>query len=107
MAEPQFTWGPLARGLYTGMLWMTIIVAWHFDHYLYHYFALLIFLGLGLRPLLEKTGLYERFAAFMANREERKWRKTKREAVKKVEREKQAQKYKHRRTKDPRLPKNW
>lgn len=57
----NFEYGPIARGIYTAMLWLVWLVPFVFPEYFFFYLLLLIFLGLGLRPLLLKTGIYSIF----------------------------------------------
>ena len=107
MAEKQFEYGPLARGIYIALLWFTILIAWVAPAWLYHYVALLIFLGLGLRPLLEWSGLAHRFQSHAAEFEN--WRHGKRERKRRLEvaiRER-GRKYRYTHYRDPRLPPNW
>jgi hypothetical protein len=49
---------PLSRGIYHGLLALMLVVPTYYPAYAAHYFWLLVFLGLGLRPLLEVTGLW-------------------------------------------------
>ena len=57
-ADRQFEFGPLSLGIYRALLWIALLVPLYFPAYTVHYFFLLVFLGLGLRPLLEITGLW-------------------------------------------------
>ena len=57
----KFQYGPVWRGAYIGMLWFTIVIGWHYPNLLAYYVPLLVFLGLGLRPVLEALGLQEFF----------------------------------------------
>lgn len=107
MREPKFEWGPVARGIYIGMLWFTVVIGWHFPNFLAYYIPLLIFLGLALRPLLEITGLYDVFVALSEKIDEGRWKKINEERRKEVERIERNRKYKSTRLKDPKLPKNW
>lgn len=103
----QFEWGPLARGVYTALLCLTVLVSWLYPEYLFHYMGLLVFLGVFLRPLIERSGLYDAYSRFAFALSERRWRKVnerRRHEVYLAERDK---KYRARRTRDPKLPKNW
>lgn len=107
LREPEMQWGPIARGIYIALLWLSIFLAWVTPTTLMYYIPFLIFLGLGLRPLLERTGLYRLFNILLEAVDERRWKKrtgTKRREVERKERDKT---YKHRHQQDPRLPKNW
>ena len=72
--DDQFAWGPLALGSYGAMLSLTVVVALYFSHYLGWYVALLLFLGIGLKPLLVRTGLAARLGVLFDSAEERRWR---------------------------------
>lgn len=107
MREPKFEWGPLPRGIYIGMLWFTIVIGWHFTNLLIYYVPLLIFLGIGLRPFLEISGLYDFFCALSEKIEDKRWDKINAKRRKEVQSAERAKKYKNMRYKDPKLPKDW
>ncbi len=107
MREPKFEWGPLPRGIYIGMLWFTIVIGWHFTNLLIYYIPLLIFLGIGLRPLLEITKLYDLFASLSEKIDEKRWKKVNEQRRSEVQRLERNKKYKNMRYKDPKLPKDW
>lgn len=75
MREPKFEWGPLPRGIYIGMLWFTLVIGLRFTNLLVYYIPLLVFLGIGLRPFLEVTGLYDFFSSMTEKIGEKKWEK--------------------------------
>lgn len=58
MQEKQFEYSPLVSGSYRGMLWLIPLMPLLGFNVFLTYCALMLFLGLGSRPLLEKTGLY-------------------------------------------------
>ena len=107
MSEPKFQWGTIPRSIYVGMLWFTIVVSWHYPEYLTYYVLLLFFLGLGLRPLLEVSRLYDIFSRLTASIDEKRWAKIKAQRAKEVRLAERNLKYRSTRRKDPRLPKNW
>lgn len=107
MYDDQFRWGPLARGAYIAMLWLTILVGWHYSHLLGWYVALLIFLGLVLRPLLIATGLAQYLADVRESMLESHWEKRNERRRMEITRSERDKQYRYRRTKDPRLPRNW
>lgn len=102
-----FEWGPLARGVYTAMLCLTFLVSWIFPEYLVRYILLLIFLGLLLRPLLERSGLYGLYLRIACKLSEKRWRKVNERRRLEVYLAERDKKYRARRTRDPKLPKNW
>ena len=107
MSEAKFTWGPFARGLYASLMWMTLLVAFFDTSFLYYYIPALVFLGLGLRPLLEKTGMADIALARSQVRHEKRWQKIKQQRAQQLRRDQHAQKQKRKRSKDSELPKNW
>lgn len=107
MIEPGFSWGPMARGVYTALLWMTAFVAFLDSSFLYYYIPFLAFLGLGLRPLLEQTGVSDILNARSNVRHEKRWQNLREKRVFEVRRTQHAERHKRRRTRDSNLPKNW
>jgi hypothetical protein len=89
------------------MLWLVLLLGWLAPGWLIYYLPLLLFLGLGLRPLLEITGAYELFSRLQDRIEETRWKKITEERRLEVERKARDKKYKSQRQKDPRLPPNW
>jgi hypothetical protein len=107
MGNEDFQWGPLARGLYIAMLWLTVLVGWHFSHLLYHYVALLIFLGLCLKPLLVVTGLAERLSIIADRFHEARWGRVTRQRRAQVARKERDKRHRYSHYKNPRLPEKW
>lgn len=107
MAEKQFEYGPLARGAYLALIYFALLVGWVAPGWLFHYAAFLMFLGLGLRPLLEWTGLAQRFQSTMADIEERWHRKREFRRRLEIDRRERDKKYRCSHYRDPRLPPNW
>lgn len=107
MREPKFQWGPIARGIYLGLISCTLpIMA---INYLWapFYLLFLLFLGLGLRPMIEHFGLYDGFHAlfsFLEHKRDRAWLERRRQQIEQQERQKKLKKSRYR---DPNLPKNW
>ena len=71
MNNSSFEYGPLTRGIYIALLWFTLIVAVINPYLLLFYVPLLLFLGLGLKSFLIKTGLAAKYQAFSAIRKDR------------------------------------
>jgi hypothetical protein len=107
MRGHRFEYGPLPRGVFIALVWMTPVVAivW-WDLLLWH-LLLLAFLGLGLRPLLEKTGIHALYQHVMVTIEERMYRGFTEKRRKEIERAARRKRYKRFGPEDPRLPKNW
>lgn len=107
MAEHKFEYGPFARGVYIALIWFVILTAIVFPELLHWHLLLVFFLGLGLRPLLEKTGLYELYAHVTASFAEKRDRKFVEKRRREIERKRQRKMYRRFGNDDPRLPKNW
>lgn len=109
----DFQYGPAARGIYMALLWSTVLFGavaadapWALAWLPWHV-ALLLFLGLGLKPLLLRTGLYRWWMSLMAAAQEKRHAAHHAEAARKVERKIRDDKLRKTRVRDPRLPKRW
>jgi hypothetical protein len=107
MTGHRFEYGPLARGTFIALVCMSPVVAIVSWEWLGWHLVLLIFLALGLRPLLEKTGIHALYQHVMATIEERLYRGFTEQRRKEVERAARRKRYKRVGPEDPRLPKNW
>lgn len=107
MTGHKFEYGPLSRGIYIALLWLMVLTATIFPELLLWHILLVLFLGLGLRPLLEKSGLYDLYThvtVSIAERWNRKFVETRRQEI---ERKRRRKMYRRFGNDDPRLPKNW
>ena len=107
MPGHKFEYGPLPRGIYIALIWLLVLTAFVLPEWLHWHILLVLFLGLGLRPLLEKTGLYDLYShvtALIAERWDRKFVETRRQEI---ERKRRRKMYRRFGNDDPRLPKNW
>lgn len=111
--QEDFQYGPLARGIYIALLWSTTILgfvgadaAWA-RHYLPWHLLLLVFLGLGLKPLLLRTGLYRLWQSWTAELQHRRNAAHHAEAARRVDRGRRDQKLRSARLRDPKLPPRW
>ena len=95
------------RGVYIALLWFIPFLVWHYPQWLWHYVVLMMFLGLGLRPLLEWTGLVLWWQDLVTRLDERLHRKSIAKHRMLVERRERDKKYRYTHQKDSRLPKNW
>lgn len=107
MAFNKFEYSPFAVGIYKALLWSTTIVGYHSHNALIYYIPFLLFLGLGLRPVLEKTGLHTLYLNILWRLEERRDRKRIQQIKKDIAMKNRNDKYRNKRTVDPALPKNW
>lgn len=107
MKTPIFEWGPVSRGVYIALLWLTLPVLYLGVKQSVGYVLFLIFLPFGLRPVLEVTGLFNVYQSLVAALHDKA---NKRISTKKfIEIDKRERILKHRRSRarDPSLPKNW
>lgn len=111
--DDEITFGPLARGIYIALMWLTVLLgavaadtAWARAWLPWH-ILLLLFLGLGLKPLLRHTGLHHWWRSQMATLQAKRHADHHAEAAQKVERERRDEKLRKSRVRDPRLPKRW
>ena len=107
MRERQFEYGPLARGAYTAMICLIPLVAILVPAYTLYYLGLLLFLGFGLRYVLEATGLYSALTGVGLVAQDRMERKFLENRRREIELRQRDEIYRKSHRKDPRLPKNW
>ncbi len=107
MSEKTFEYSPVFKAIYIAMLWFIPFLTWHYSQWLWHYVALMIFLGLGLRPLLEWSGLVVWFEDLLARLDYRLHRREIEKRRMLIARRERDRKYRHTHHKDPRLPRNW
>lgn len=107
MQEPEFYWGTFARAIFIAMLWFSVVIAWVKPQWLAFYMPALVFLALGLRPLLVKTGLYRVCMVLLEEVDDRRWKKRNEIRRREVDLKERDKRYRHRRERDPRLPRNW
>lgn len=74
---------------------------------LFWYVPLLVFLGLGLKPVLEVTGFGALLVNLVEKRQAKRWKRIEEQERLKVKQKQRDDKYRHQRVRDPRLPKNW
>lgn len=70
MQKIEIEFGPVARGIYSALLWLTILVAIFLLPLLPYYLAFLLFLAIGLKPFLIQTKLYHLFQGFLIAKDE-------------------------------------
>ena len=107
MREHQFEYSLLVRAIYTALLWMSLFVYWIYPERFMSYLLLMLFFGLGLRPLLEKTGLVYTFQTIrhkLNNKRGKKHQEFEQRKSQKMVRDNQLRRS---RIRDKRLPKNW
>ena len=111
--DDEITFGPVARGIYFALLWITPLfgavamaapwarawLPWHL--------GLVLFLGLGLKPLLRYTGLHRRWQWLMAEAQKRHHADHHAEAARQVERKRRDEKFRKTRVRHSDLPPRW
>ena len=107
MRQKQFEYGPLARGIYHACVSVTIIfplISWKLFGW---WVLMLLFFTFGLRPLLERTGLYRLFAHFLVVVSDKSSARFEAKRQQEIERKIRDDKYRGGHRKHPDLPKNW
>ena len=107
MVTNKFLWGPIARGLYIGLIWGMMLIGTIMPDHLFWYIPMMLFLGFGLRPFLERSGLYDLFFHFREIFETWRWKKFTAMRHREIRQKQRDAKYRNRRVKDPKLAKNW
>ena len=105
--QEPITWGTVTRGTYHAMLWFTLLIGRVYPYWLNHYIALLVFLGVALKPLLEKTGLHRLALWLIHSIDNKRRQKTVEQHKVMIKRQERDNRYKRRRVRDPKLPKHW
>ena len=103
----QFKYGPLAWGLMVASISITPIINILFPDFLGLYLIILLAVIFGLRPLLEKTGLYRYFSHFLVIADDKIHRKFEEKRAREVWQKRRDDSQRKRRRKHPDLPKNW
>ncbi len=103
----DFEYGPVARGIFIALVSLTPVLPFVHPGYLAPYLLLLLFLGLGLRPLLQWTGLYTLFGYTRADLQQGMDRKFVERRQTHVDLHARVKRFRHSRYRDPRLPRNW
>ncbi len=107
MSGKKFEYGLFSTGIFTALLWLTPLVGFLIPGFLIHYVFMILFLGFGLRPLIEKTGIYEIYQKITYSINEKMNRKRNQQLQTKLSRKMRDDKLRHSRKKDPRLPPRW
>ena len=94
--DEDIQYGPLARGIYIGLLWLTVLLAFTAPFLVPLHVGLLLFLGLGLEPFLKRTGLLRVWRSLMADLQKKRHADHHAEAARHVERKRRDEK--HRKT---------
>ncbi len=103
----QFEYSPLVHGVYRGLWCAALPMPMLGMEVAISYFLILVFLGVGLRPLLELTGLYRLISHVLVIIEEKADAKFLKQRSEEIDRKMRDDKYRKRRLKHPDLPKHW
>ena len=108
MQDKQFEYGWVVRGIYAGLWPLCLVVLLYFGTMpLLYYVCGLLFLGLLLRPLLEKSGAHRAYRSVIDGVTERKQSRKRAEQEAAAASKARDERYRNSRYRDPRLPKNW
>ena len=102
-----FEYGLLARSLFVCLLWLTAVIGFVAPNLLPWQIGLLLFLGIGLKPLLIRTGLHARWLHFLFRVDEARHAEFDAEAGREVERKRRDDRYRKARRLSKELPPNW
>ena len=112
MYDSGFKYGTLARAIFIGLigltpLWWVIAKPTAIFGLMALHVCLLLFLAFGLKPLLLKSGLYQRYSEARHRVGEKRWQRLTEQRRAEVEAAKRRTQIKHSRTRHADLPKNW
>lgn len=107
MADKKFEYGPLPVGIFMALVAVIVPIGMYYPDWIFRYLMFLLFLGLGLRPLLVMTGMLSVSQSLLQSLEEKRNKKFVEQKRREVELKMQLEKYRKSRYRDPRLPKDW
>jgi hypothetical protein len=103
----DFQYGPLARGLFIALCWLSVLLGFTAPNLIPWHLGLLLFLGLGLKPLLLRTGLHRGWLHLVAEFEARRHAVADRRKARRVERKRRDDRLRKARSRSPDLPPRW
>jgi hypothetical protein len=103
----DFEYGPAARGIFVALLWFTLLLAWVAPNLLPWHVGLLLFLGLGLKPLLRHTGAHRGWHHLLVRLEELRYAKSDADNIRRIERKRRDDKLRAARKLPSELPPRW
>lgn len=107
LKDRQFEWSPLAIGIWRGFAFAIPAVLFVVPEYALYYLFTLILCTFGLRPFLQRTGLYIYISNRLGRLEEIRWQETTDKRRREVETAAEVKRIKSSHVRDERLPKNW
>ncbi len=105
--ESEFEWGPIARGLYLGMIATAVFADVVFGDYAMHYILFVVYCGIGLRQTLIVTGLYTFWTSLMGRVGDKSWESHTAKRRREVEVQAEVRRIKKSREARDKLPSNW
>ncbi len=103
----QFKYGPLAWGIMVASISISPVINILFPDFLGIYFIIVLVIIFGLRPFLEKTGLYRNLTHFLVLTDDRIHKKFEEKKAREVWQKRRDDSHRKRRRKHPDLPRNW
>ena len=107
MGNHEFQYGPFAKGVFIALVSCGLLVPNYFPGYTTHYIVFILFLAFGLKPLLIYSRIYRLYDLLMMRVDDFRYKKINEQRAREVELKRRDEKYRHLRTRDKRLPKNW
>ena len=103
----EFEYGPAAKGAFIALICIAPLVSSIIPDALPHYLLFLLFLGLGLRPLLVSTGLHRFWRPDRADIEGSQARNFVERRRASIDMQARMRRLRYSSYRQPRLPKNW
>jgi hypothetical protein len=107
MKTSAFEYGPVSRGIYIALIWLTLPVMFLGFKQFIAYMLFLIFLTFALKPILEVTGLMGAYQSLVASQREKANRRLSTKRFIEIDKRERILKHKRSRIKDSSLPNNW
>ena len=107
MKTSAFEYGPVSKGVYIALIWLTLPMMFLGFKKFIAYAVFLIFLTFALRPLLEVSGLIGVYQSLVSARREKINKRLSTKRFIEIDKREQILKHKRSRIKDPSLPNNW
>ena len=102
-----FEYGPIARGVFIGLCWMTVLLGFVEPNWVLWHVCLLVFLGLCLKPLLVKSGLHQLWLDLRVRLDAKRHAQRDAELSDRIDRERRDARLRQSRIREKRLPPRW
>lgn len=107
MKTSAYEYGPVSRGIYIALIWLTLPVMFLGFKQFIAYAVFLIFLTFALRPLLEVSGLIGVYQSLVASQREKANIRLSTKRFIEIDKRERILKHKRSRIRDSSLPNNW